>query len=96
MASKKNYWYVIVMTDDGPKFVTGLGDHHTAYWDENEKPYELSETWAKDIAKGLLLNWFTAFPVCSPIELDKQPYNYKKYRIKWEEKGEDEDGTTDN
>ena len=85
MAKKKNYWYVIVMADDGPAFVTSLGDHHTAYWNKEEKPYEMNEVWAKDVAQGLLLNWYTAFPVCSPIELDNQPYNYKKWHIEWKE-----------
>ena len=94
---KKNYWYVIVMTDEGPKFVTSLGDHHTAYWDEKEKPYEMSETWAKDVATGLMVNFFTAFPVCAPVEIDHQPYRYEKYHIEWKEneKGEDEDGAAD-
>lgn len=82
---KKNYWYVLVMTDEGPRFVTGTGDHHTAYWNVDDKPMEMSEVWAKDIAKGLLLNWFNAFAVCSPIEIDQHPYNYKKYHIEWKE-----------
>ena len=81
----KEYWYVIVMTDDGPKFVTGTGDHNMAYWEKDEAPEELGEFWAKDIAKGLLLNCYSAFPVCSPIELSHQPYDYKRWHIEWKE-----------
>lgn len=86
MAKQKEYWYVLVMEDDGPAFVTGTGDHHMAYWNKSEKPKEFSKEWALDMMKGLTWNGFTAYPVCSPIELDHQPYNYQKWQIKWEEK----------
>ena len=86
---KKNFWYVLVMSDEGPKFVTKIGDHHTAYWNEKETPLEMSEVWAKDVAKGLLLNWFTAYAVCSPIEVGYHPYRYSKYHIEWKENEED-------
>ena len=88
--SAKEYWYVIVMTTNGPRFVTGTGDHHTAYWDVDEPPKELGKFWAKDIATGLMMNFYTAFAVCSPIELDSHPYNYKQYHIEWKENEQEE------
>lgn len=87
MANKKtNYWYILVLTESGAKFVTSIEPHRVACGDELGKPMEFTQTMAKDIAKGLMLNFNTAFPVCSPIELDKQPYNYKDYKIEWVKK----------
>ena len=87
MATKKqtNWWYVIVMTDEGPKFVTEIGDHHTAYWNYKDAPLELSKEWATDMVKGLTWNGYVAYPVCMPCEIDNQPYNYKKWHIEWKE-----------
>ena len=77
MATKKKYYhYVLVFTNNGPKFVTGLGDHHTAYWDELKAPKEFSKEWADDIVFGLRCNWYSAVRVTTPIELDTQPYRY--------------------
>ena len=86
MSKKTNYWYILVLTESGAKFVTELQPRKVACWDELGKPLEMSQTIAKEIAKGLMLNFYTAFPVCSPIELDKQPYNYKDYKIEWVKK----------
>ena len=90
---KKNYWYVLVMTNEGPKFVTEV-DYHTktAHWNELEKPLELGEVWAKDLTFGLMVNFYTAFAVCLPVEWDNQPYRYKDGHFTWTfDKEEDEE-----
>ena len=78
----KNHWYVIVCTTEGAKFVTGT-EYHTAYWDENEKPLELSKAHAQDIANGLWLNGFVAYAVCMNWEIDRQPYRYELGHFEW-------------
>ena len=78
MAKKQTEWfYVVVYTLEGPKYVTGLGDHHTAYWDTEKPPYELSKEWAREIVIGLLWNGYNANVVMSPIEIESQPYRYE-------------------
>ena len=87
MASKKtNWWYVLVLTESGAKFVTKTLPRNWCEWNELEKPLEFTQSMAINIATALMLNFTTAFPVCSPIELDKQPYNYADYKIEWVKK----------
>ena len=93
MAKKKSYWYVLVFTDEGPRYVTDTGEHHTAYWNLHETPREFSESYAKDMAIGLTWNGHSAVPVCTAYELDSHPYNYDMYSIKWEKKEEKSDET---
>ena len=90
MASGKKYhYYVLVFTNEGPKYVTGIGDHHTAYWNTEDKPYEMSASYAEDVYTGLCLNFFTAVLIKSRFELDHHPYNYADYRIEFIKKEED-------
>ena len=79
---KKNHYYVLVMTDDGPKFVTDTKGHD-AYWDYKEKPMEFDKSWAEEVARGLNLNWHLAYVVAQPWEIDSQPYRYTDYKISW-------------
>lgn len=83
---KKNYWYVLVLSaKGGPTFVTAV--HHankTAEWKKSEPPLEMEMFWAKDLALGLMLNFTTAFPVCSPIPLDNHMFNYDKGHFEWQ------------
>ena len=89
MAKKQNYWYVLVLTEGGPVFVTGTGEGKTAYWKKSENPKEFSESYAKDMAFGLMVNGYVAFAVCNRFELDNQPYRYNMGEFKWvEKKGE--------
>ena len=82
---KKNYWYVIVMTESGPTFVTKVNhSDKTAEWHKDEKPLEMGESVAKDLAMGLKCNMTLAYSVCNPIEIDYQPYLYNKGQLKWE------------
>lgn len=83
---KKNYWYVLVLSaKGGPTFVTEV--HHankTAEWNKGKPPLEMEMFWAKDLALGLLLNFTTALPVCSPIPLTDHCFNYNKGHFEWQ------------
>lgn len=82
---KKSYWYILVITSDGPVFATAVNYvNHTAEWNKALKPLTLSKETATDIALGLCLNAHTAFAVCTAFELDKQPCNYRKGHFVWE------------
>ena len=84
MANKKNYWYVVVMSDDGPIFVTGISNlNKMAFWNKNEKPLEMSKELAQSLATGLMLNFHFALPVCNTFELTEQCYNYNYGHFVW-------------
>lgn len=83
--AKKNYWYVLVLTNEGPKFVTGILPKKTAEWDKLKPPMEFtSKEYAQDVAIGLCANFHIAFSVCQPFALDSQPYFYKNGQFRWE------------
>lgn len=84
MAKPKNHYYVLVLTEEGPKFVTKL-DHTTRYaiYDKLEKPLEMSKGQAEDIALGLNLHLITAFPITVKWEITSQPYYYEKGHFEW-------------
>lgn len=86
-AKKKKHYYVLVMTEAGPKFVTKVnyGDK-TAEWDYKEKPLELDKFWAEDLVLGLNLNFNQAYLVCQNREIETQPYRYDDYKIQWVER----------
>ena len=69
----KYFYYVVVATEDGAKFVTKT-DYatKTAYWDSNEKPLVFSKTQADDLALCLTLNFHLAFTLKSYHELQGQ------------------------
>lgn len=85
MANKKQtYWYVMVMTNDGPVFVTGVSySDKTAHWDKDKEPLELGRYRAEDLTLGLNLNFHSAFTVCSKWKLDNQPYLYGMGKFTW-------------
>ena len=92
MATKqKNWYYVLVMSNDGPVFVTKI-EYATKYahWDKTEKPLAMDKSRAEDLTLGLNLNFHTAFMVCSKFELDTQPYRYDAYHIEWKENEKEE------
>jgi hypothetical protein len=87
--TKKNYWYVLVMAEDGPAFVTSVDNlQKMAHWNKDEKPLELGKSTAENLAFGLRVNFFTAFVVSSKFEIKEQPYNYKYWDIEWKPKEE--------
>lgn len=81
---KKNFWYVLVMTETGPAFVTNVDrSDKTAWWHKDESPLELGEFFAKDLTLGLNCNGHSAYAVCHRIELDHQPYLYNIGHLEW-------------
>lgn len=96
---KTNYWYILVLTNEGPKFLTSIDyKYKDAEWDMLKAPLELDEGQAKELAFGLMVNFHQAYPVCSPVELKNQPYFYDKGKFKWEwnENGKNNDNAEDN
>ena len=89
MANKKNYYYVLVMTNHGPVFVTGIPERRTAQWDKLEKPMEFSRDYARDVTIGLCVNGHMAYTVCQPYELNNQPYRYELGELEFKEKEEE-------
>ena len=84
MASKRtNHWYVLALTNAGPKFVTKLGAGHYCYWNTDEPPLEFSKEWARYMCKGLTWNGITAFPVCVDYEITSQPFLYNYGYFEW-------------
>lgn len=95
MARKQKFWYVLVFTNNGPKYLTAIHEHKMAEWNELETPLEMNEMQARDIATGLLLNFHSAVAVCSPLQLSHQPYLYEKGYFEFKSikgKGEEENG----
>lgn len=90
MAKKKNYWYVLVLTDDGPTFVTSVKNYpeKVAYWNKDEKPYEFSREWAQDLAWALCVNGHMSYAVSQRFEIENQPYAYNRGHFEWKEGAE--------
>lgn len=86
MAKKKQtkWWYVIVLTGEGPRFVTDVQyTPKVAKWDKTEKPYEMGEAWAHDLVMGLMWNGYSAYPVCTQFPIETQPYDYREGHFEW-------------
>ena len=77
MAARKMHYYVLVITNEGPKFVTKInyGDK-TAEWNYKEKPLEMSKVNAEDLVLGLNMNLFLAYTVTMKCEITSHPYRY--------------------
>ena len=82
---KKLFYYVMVITEEGPVFITDIPSYGVADWNKNKKPLELGKSNGELIPLGLALRgrWL-AYTVISPFELDEQPYCYDKYHIEIE------------
>ena len=92
MAKKQNYWYILVMTDNGPVFVTKVNySNKTAEWNKLEKPLEFNQYVAKDTALGLNLNFNMAYAVCYPVPIETQPYRYEIGQFEWKFDKEEQD-----
>lgn len=85
MAKRKNHNYVLVFTDQGPRYVTE-SDYKTktCKWDGNEPLDFPSLEEARWIAMGLGLNGTGAVPVSLQYEIGSQPYRYAEGCFKWE------------
>ena len=69
----KYLYYVLVVTDDGGKFVTKVDNAtKTAYWDSKGKPLAFSKSYADDLALCLTINFYPAFTLKSYHELKGQ------------------------
>ena len=100
MAKRKRYYYVLVITNEGPKFVTRVDYlNKEARWNENDKPLNMAKDMAEDLAMGLCANMHMAFAVSNFYELDSQPYLYRSGHFEWKwdsadeiaKKGDDEE-----
>ena len=77
----KYLYYVLVVTDDGGKFVTKVDNAtKTAYWDSKGKPLAFSKSYADDLALCLTLNFYPAFTLKSYHELKAQIFIPKEKR----------------
>lgn len=89
MATKKKkiHYYVLVITDEGPKFVTKINNgDRTAEWNYSEKPLELDKDWAEQLALGLTVNGHSAYTIAQLWELESQPYRYEDWKIDWKKR----------
>ena len=84
--AKKYFYYVLVFTSSGAKYVTNIPERNYAEWYELEKPLDFSKSYAEDVAMGLCLNGYSAVMVMSPYEISNQPYNYEDYEFEVHEK----------
>ena len=92
MAKRKNHYYVLVMTNYGPVFVTSVDrTNRTAHWDATAAPLEFDKYWAEDLTMGLLCNGYTVFTVYSRIPQDTQAYIYDKGHFEWCMEDNDDD-----
>lgn len=87
MAKSKYHYYVLVFTNEGPKYVTKVGENHTAYWDASEKPEEFGSKYAEEMVTGLLWNGFYAVLIKSLIEITSHPYRYNEFELQFKKKG---------
>ena len=75
----KSFYYVVVATEDGAKFVTKIDNStKTAYWNSNEPPLAFNKTYAEDLALCLTLNFHLAFTLKSYHELKQQIFLKKE------------------
>lgn len=87
MARKKYYYYVLVFTDAGPKYVTSIDSaDRVAHWNVDEKPRSMTKDDAEFLAVALTWNGNSAVMVTSTYEIESHPYNYADYKIEFVEK----------
>ena len=82
--SRKQHYYVQVITNDGPAFVTKVEySSKDAWWIKADKPLEFNKSMAEDLVLGLSLNGYVAYVVSVPYELTNQPYHYDLGHFEW-------------
>lgn len=90
MANQKNYYYVLVFTDNGPVYLTSANNSSRyACWDRTEAPKALSKSYAEDVVFGLRCNGYRAVLVTTKYE-ECQPYNYADWNLTFVRRTEDE------
>lgn len=86
MAKSKNFYYVLVFTEQGPVYVTSVDNaSRLAFWEKDKPPRTFPKYYAEDLIIGLNLNYNNAVVVASKWELT-QPYNYNHYEFSFKEK----------
>ena len=84
MAKKKNFYYVLVLTAEGPTFVTEVSYRtKIAEWKKDQKPLDFSKEAAEDLAFGLTANFWSAYAIHSRFEITEQPYKYDLGHFEW-------------
>lgn len=92
MSKRKNFYYVLVITSNGPVFVTGIQPKHYAEYNKTEKPMEFgSRDYADDVSQGLTCNFILAYTVVSKYEIKYQPYRYEDGGFEWNENKKEEE-----
>ena len=87
MTKKKYYYYVLVFTPVGPRYVTALDYYNKdAFWNVDDKPMVMTKDNAEFLAVALTWNGNHSVMVTSTYEIEGHPYNYSEYEIKWEKK----------
>ena len=93
MSKRKNFYYVLVLTNEGPTFVTGIPERNYAEYNKLEKPMVFdTKSFADDVSIGLSCNFITAYTITLPYELSGQPYRYEegKFEWKWDKENKEE------
>ncbi len=88
---KAYHYYVLVFTNHGPVFVTGVPNRNYAEWHKDECPMEFSRSRAEDITYGLNLNGYSSATVVYPFEQKNQPYYYENGQLEWVSKEKESD-----
>lgn len=89
--TKKNYYYVLVFTDEGPVYVTSVNNaQRISYWEREEEPKAFPKYYAEELVYGLNCNGYRAVLVSTKYE-ECQPYNYKDWNLTFVRKNIDEE-----
>lgn len=92
MAKKKHYFYVLVFTSEGPRYVTKVDNvNRVSHWEVDDKPLEFTRENADDMARGLTWNGNHAVVVQSLWEIENHPYNYAGYDCTFVKKEDKDD-----
>lgn len=91
MSKTKYHYYVLVFSETGPAYVTKILPNHYAKWDKDQKPLEMSSSYAQDVYTGLCMNFHNAVLIRSLFEINTQPYNYEYWDIKFVSRKDKED-----
>ena len=84
MSKRKNFYYVLVLTNEGPTFVTGIPERNYAEFDKLKKPMVIgTKSYADEISMGLTCNFITAYTITLNYELSGQPYRYNEGKFEW-------------
>ena len=88
MAKSKYHYYVLVITNEGPKYVTEILENNWCKWNEEDAPYEMSASFAEDVYIGLCANLNYALLIKSRVKISHHPYRYEEFNLKFIKKGE--------